>query len=52
MREGDLASSRFLLQVWSLHTIDLKIKIEDYNYKIKIKIELKLVKAVIKIYSF
>jgi hypothetical protein len=52
MRKDDLAPYRFLLQVWSLHVIDFKIKLEDYNYKIKIKIFIELVKAVIKIFSF
>jgi len=29
VRMGDLASDRFLLQVWSSLTIDFKIEIED-----------------------
>jgi len=41
VRKGDFAAYRFLLQVWSLHIIDFKIKIE-----------IKLVKAVIKFFSF
>jgi len=41
VRKGELASYRFLLQGWSKHIIDFKIKIEDYNYKIKIKLKLR-----------